>query len=50
MFIIVYVITTRNEKKNVFNLKIFKKLLKYKNVFFKKILTFYLYLEKKLYY
>ena len=28
--------TTRSEKKNVFNLKIFKKLLKYKNVFFKK--------------
>ena len=26
----------RNEKKKVFNLKISKKLLKYKNVFFKK--------------
>ena len=30
------VTTTRSEKKNVFNLKIFKKLLKYENVFFKK--------------
>ena len=35
VFIIVYAITTRGEKKNVFNLKIFKKLLKYKDVFFK---------------
>ena len=29
------VATTRSEEKNVFNLKIFKKLLKYENVFFK---------------
>ena len=36
MFAIIYVITTRSEKKNVFNPKIFKKLLKYKDVFFKK--------------
>ena len=35
IFAIVYVITTRNEKKNVFDLKIFKKLLKFENVFFK---------------
>ena len=36
MFIIIYAATTRSEKKNIFNLKTFKKLLKYKNVFFKK--------------
>ena len=36
MFIIIYITTTRNEKKNVFDLKNFKELLKYKDVFFKK--------------
>ena len=36
MFVIIYVTTTRSEKKNVFNSKNFKKLLKYENVFFKK--------------
>ena len=36
MFAIVYAATTRNEKKNVFNLKVSKKVLKYKNLFFKK--------------
>ena len=36
MFVIVYAATARSEKKNTFNLKVFKKLLKYKNVFFKK--------------
>ena len=36
MFAIVYAAAARNEKKNVFNLKISKELLKYENVFFKK--------------
>ena len=36
MFAIMCAATTRSEKKNVFDLKILKKLLKYKNVFFKK--------------
>ena len=36
VFIIVYVITTRGEEKNVFNSKNLKKLLKFKNVFFEK--------------
>ena len=30
------VIITRNEKKSVFDLKIFKKLLKFENIFFEK--------------
>ena len=36
MFIIVCAAAARSEKKNVFDSKISKKLLKYKNVFFKK--------------
>ena len=40
MFIIVYVTITRDEKKNVFDLKKFKKLLKFENVFFEKKLCY----------
>ena len=48
MFTIIYIATTRNEKENMFNSKVFKKLLKYKNVFFKKKLKSYLYLNKRI--
>ena len=47
VFIIVCAAATRSEKKNVFNSEIFKKLLKYKNVFFKeKIKVLFVFKQK----